>query len=141
MSVQEVARGFGVPAIGPLMKMLKAEEPLSPNQAVACLGRSVHVKSAARVVDTLMERGVLARGLSYGSAYSGIDTFAAAVEMATGGEWSYAFASESDLVPRAGLLAAWGCRGLAEERCYADAREGEALTAPAVDLRTCSSSP
>ena len=83
MSVQEVARGFGVPAIGPLMKMLAAEKPLTPNQAVACLGRSVHVKSAARIVDTLMEQGVLAGGLSYGSAYSGIDTFAAAVEMAT----------------------------------------------------------
>jgi hypothetical protein len=134
MSVQEVARGFGVPAVGPLMKMLKGEKPLSPNQAVACLGRSVHVKSAARIVDTLLERGVLARGLSYGSAFSGIDTFAAAVELATGGAWSYAFASESDKVPRAGLLAAWGCRGLAAERCYADATEGEALTAQAVDL-------
>jgi len=27
MSVQEVARGFGVPAVGPLMKMLKGEKP------------------------------------------------------------------------------------------------------------------
>eukprot|EP00966_Prymnesium_polylepis_P312533 7222170-Prymnesium_polylepis.1 len=56
------------------------------------------------------------------------------VEMATSGAWSYAFASESAPVPRAGLLAAWGCRGLAEERVYADAREGAALTAPTVDL-------
>ena len=133
MSVQEVARGFGIPAVGPLIKMLKSET-LSPNQAVACLGRSVHVKSAARIVDTLLARGVLSAGLRYGSAYSGIDTFAAAVELATGGEWSYAFASEPEGVPRSGLLAAWGCRGLEEARCYRDAREGEALTAPAVDL-------
>jgi hypothetical protein len=95
MSVQEVARGFGVPKIGPLMKMLAAVTLLSlsppTNQSVACLGRSVHVMSAARIVDTLLARDVLSRGLSYGSAYSGIDTFAAA---ATGGEWSYEFASE-----------------------------------------------
>ena len=134
MSVQEVARGFGVPKIGPLMKMLAAATPLSPNQSVACLGRSVHVMSAARIVDTLLARGVLSRGLSYGSAYSGIDTFAAAVELATGGAWSYAFASEWADVPRAGLLAAWGCRGLTDAACFRDARSGEALTAPAVDL-------
>ena len=56
------------------------------------------------------------------------------MELATGGDWSYAFASESEGVPRAGLLAAWGCRGLSDARCYWDAREGEALTAPTVDL-------
>ena len=94
MSVQEVARGFGVPAVGPLMRMLKAEEPLSPNQAVACLGRSVHVKTAARIVDTLMEQGVLASGLSYGSACSGIDTFAAAV-------WRWLRAARGAMLSRA----------------------------------------
>ena len=95
MSVQEVARGFGVPKIGPLIdedaRGGHDALSLSPNQSVACLGRSVHVMSAARIVDTLLARDVLSRGLSYGSAYSGIDTFAAA---ATGGEWSYEFASE-----------------------------------------------
>ena len=31
-------------------------------------------------------------------------------------------------------LAAWGCHGLKDEACFRDARSGEALTAPAVDL-------
>ena len=31
-------------------------------------------------------------------------------------------------------LAAWGCHGLKDEACFRDARSGEALTDPAVDL-------
>ena len=53
-----------------------------------------HVASAARIVATLLERGTLKAGLSYSSAYSGIDTFAAAVDAAVGGAWRYEFASE-----------------------------------------------
>eukprot|EP00966_Prymnesium_polylepis_P015859 366383-Prymnesium_polylepis.1 len=78
--------------------MLKTST-LTENQAVACLGRSVHVKSAVSCEaggHAASSRGVLSAGLSYGSAYSGIDTFAADVELATGGDWSYAFASESE---------------------------------------------
>ena len=78
MTVEEVARGFGIPAACPLMAMLAAATPLSCNVAVDCLGRSIHVVSATRIVKMLVGRGLLARGLRYGSAYSGIDTFAAA---------------------------------------------------------------
>ena len=73
MTVEEVARGFGIPAACPLMAMLAAATPLSCNVAVDCLGRSIHVVSATRIVKMLAGRGLLARGLRYGSAYSGID--------------------------------------------------------------------
>ena len=88
MTVQEVSRSFGVPAESPLAAMLNDKKgPLTVNQAVGCLGRSVHAGVARRLVATLMERGTLARGLTYGSAYSGVDTFAAAVEAEMEVDW------------------------------------------------------
>ena len=134
MTVEEVARGFGIPAESPLMEMLAREKPLTPNQAVACLGRSVHVCSATRIVETLVARGHIGPGLTYGSAYSGIDTFAAAVEKATGGDWSYTFASELEESTRNGLLAAWGVRGLTFMSCHYNALSEAARTSPQVDL-------
>ena len=81
MTVQEVCRSFGVPAESPLASVLEdAKGPLTANQAVGCLGRSVHVGVARRLVATLVARGTVAKGMTYGSAYSGVDTFAAAVE-------------------------------------------------------------
>ena len=135
MTVQEVGRSFGVPAESPLAAMLHDKKgPLTVNQAVGCLGRSVHAGVARRLVATLMERGTLARGLTYGSAYSGVDTFAAAVEAEMEGDWTYEFASEASRTVRKALLAAWGERGLTESNCYSDARGDDAATARYVDL-------
>ena len=134
MTVQESMRAFGVPARSPLWGALTTAGLLTAAQAVSCLGRSVHVGVARRLLASLMEDGTLKAGLSYGSAFSGVDTFAAAVEEETGGDWRYEFASESDAVPRKGLLRAWKRRGLREGSCFWDACGAEAAAAPAVDL-------
>ena len=109
---------------------------LTAPQAVSCLGRSVHVSVARQVVATLFQNGTLATGLSYGSAFSGVDTFAAAVEAETGGDFTYSFASEGDEIPRRGLLQAWRGHGLTNPSCYWDARSEAARNAPYVDLYT-----
>ena len=77
MSVNEYTRAFGVPEAGPLGRMLTTTNVLTPNQVGECLGRSVHAGVARLLVRELLKRGELARGLRYGSAFSGIDTFAA----------------------------------------------------------------
>ena len=124
LTVEEVARGFGVPTGSPLMHMLKTPKPrgaLTVNQAVSCLGRGIHVKVAGQIVANLADRGIISPGLLYASAYSGIDTFAAAVEARLGKEWTYEHASEKDDTTRKALLRTWKCRGLTEARCYRDA--------------------
>ena len=63
MSVEEVGRGFGLEKESALMRMLTAPEVLTVNQAVACLGRGVHVGVARQVVMTLRARGHLRVGL------------------------------------------------------------------------------
>ena len=88
--------------------VLTRTNTLTVNQAVSCLGRSVHVGVARALVRELLRRGVLAKGARYGSAYSGIDTFAAAVDVELEGSWTYAFASESSKAPRKALMRAWG---------------------------------
>ena len=140
MSANEVARAFGVPEDSRLMRALTTPGTITPTQAVRCLGRSVHVGVARAIVRTLMARGTLTRGLSYGSAYSGVDTFAAALEAELGGAWTYAFASEPDRVPRAALLAAWGEMGLRREACHDDAAGEAAIREKGVDLWVCTPS-
>ena len=115
-SVNEVARTFGVPEAGSLYRMLTKTEALTPNQAVECLGRSVHVGVARSILRELGSRGLLPQKPRYGSAYSGIDTFAAAMEAEFGDEWTYEFASESDRIPRKGRHPARGTRGIAARR-------------------------
>ena len=56
-------------------------------QAVECLGRAVHVGVARQLVLRLAAEGVLSTGLTYGSAFSGIDTFAAGVDQVFGEDW------------------------------------------------------
>ena len=72
--------------------------------------------------------------MRYGSSFSGIDTFAAAVEAETEGEFTYGHACEWDGTARKGLLAAWRRYGLTEATCYHDARGPEAADATPVDL-------
>ena len=134
LTVEEVGRAFGVPDGSPLLAMLKDATVMTPVQAVASLGNGLHVGVARAIVATLLRRGVLTRGLTYGSAYSGIDMFAAAVEEETGGDWEYVTASESCERTRNALLEAWGGRGLTRERCHMDATSADAAEAPPVDL-------
>ena len=56
MSVGEVARSFGVSEESDLYYMLEDKDSLTPNQAVACLGRSVHVGVATSVVGYVIDR-------------------------------------------------------------------------------------
>ena len=86
------------------------------------------------IIATLLAEGALRPGLRYGSAFSGVDTFAAALEIELPGAWTYVYASEKVEYVRRFLLAAWGCRGLTEAHCYRDATGSDALSAPAVTL-------
>lgn len=133
MTVEEVSRSMGVPPESPVMVPL-TDETFTAIQAVAALGEAVHVGVVRRLVRRLLEAGVLARGATYGSAYSGVDLVAAALEAELGADWSHVFAAEADERKRLALGRAWGGRGLRWE-AIAEAAEGpQATTAPAVDL-------
>ena len=140
-----MARAFMVPeksALTPVLlgqrtADLKGAKALTAAQAASCLGRSVHTGVARQIVKSLISRGLLPARPRYGSAYSGIDTFAAGVEAETGGEFDYKFASEICKSSRHALLAAWNGYGLTEECCYHDACGEEAANAPQVDLWVC----
>ena len=140
MTVEEVMRSFGVPSDGPLWYTLQLREGmLSPQQAVNCLGRSIHVGVGRRLVATLRDRGLLTAEvngpfLRYGSSFSGIDTFAAALDAELRDPWVYVFASESDRVSRRALVETWSHRGLCVTQCYTDVTSEEAVAAPAVDI-------
>ena len=132
-TVPEIARCFWVQQSSPLMTML-AGKALTPTQAASALGRSVHAGVAYRLVKTLMSRGILKKGLTYGSAFSGIDTFAEGVRVATAGQFKYEFGSEINATIRNALATAWGPRGLLRGACHVDAAGAGATTAPTVDL-------
>jgi hypothetical protein len=135
MTVEEVGRGFGLPMESPLMGALTATTGvMTAVQAVECLGRSVHVGVAQQLIAKLLANGTLAKGMLYGSAYSGVDTFAAAVEAEMSGDWEYAFASEQNGTVRRGLLRAWSGRGLTADHCHNDAMGEPALSSQHVDL-------
>ena len=143
LSVEEVARSMGVPVASPVMGPLLGGpladgiDRVEASEAVGALGRAVHVGVVRTIIRYLMRRGVISKGATYGSAYSGIDLAATAMEEEMSGEWSYEFASDRSDRMRAVLLAAWGRRGLASERCYSDAESGGALQAPTVDVFVC----
>jgi hypothetical protein len=134
MSVGEVARSSGLSRESPVSRMLLNTDLLTPNQAVASLGRAVHASVARQLVATLRDRGVIGRGLTYGSVFSGIDTFAAGLEDEIGPDWEYVFASECNETTRQALLGAWGPRGLADQRCHRDGRGEDATSEKQVDL-------
>ena len=135
LSVQEVLRSCGVQPRGGLWRQLTSSScTLSAPEAVSCLGRSVHTGVARQLILTLMEEGRLQEGATYGSAFSGIDTFAAGMEEVMGKNWEYTFASEKNEKIRDALLGAWGACGLTEEACFADSMGPDAKAAPTVDL-------
>ena len=122
-TVEEVARAFGIPPTSLLWGALSSGSALTPSQAVSCLGRAVQVDVARSIIALLMKRGDVRPGCLYASAYSGIDTIAAALDEELGPPlWCYEFASEQWPPARRALLEAWAPRGLTEERCFWDAR-------------------
>jgi hypothetical protein len=120
LSVLEVARTLEVVKGSPLYRGLTSES-LTTIQAVSALGRGIHVGVARGLLAQLREEGRVWPGMTYGSAWSGIDTFAAAVDEMFGDAWEYRFASESVKRLRGGLIDAWGTRGLTPGRCHSDA--------------------
>jgi hypothetical protein len=142
LTVEEVSRAFGVPAASPVMAPLlgrllpeeRKEDEMTAIQAVGALGEGVHVGLCKRLVAMLADRGVIGPGMRYGSAFSGIDLVAAAVEEVFGANWTHCFASELDKKKRAALRSAWSQRGLGPDWVFWDARQAAATGAPAVDL-------
>lgn len=134
LTVVEVARSCGISETSPLMAALNAPEVMSEVQAVSCLGRGVHVGVARLIVRMLIGRGLITPGATYGSAYSGVDGVAAALEAELGETWSYRFASDRLAHVRAALLHAWSGRGLTPSRCHGAAHHGAATAEEAVDL-------
>ena len=116
-----------------MLEELEDKDSLTPNQAVACLGRSVHVGVATSVVGYVIDR-LTSDVLTYASACSGIDTFACAVERATGGVFQYRFASEKDAKLRGALVDAWRSYGLTESKVYSDAASAAATGGDPVDI-------
>mmetsp|Transcript_18317 Transcript_18317/g.27531 ORF Transcript_18317/g.27531 Transcript_18317/m.27531 type:complete len:340 (-) Transcript_18317:118-1137(-) len=133
-TVEEVARSFGIAARSRLLSALVNPDAMTAVQAVECLGRGAHVGVVRRIIRSLVARGLLAKGASYGSAFSGLDCVAAAMDDELDGDWSYRFASERLPYARRGLLHAWGERGLKAERCYVEATSGPAVAEEKVDL-------
>ena len=127
MSVAEVSRAMGLTVQDALTGVL-ASLP-SPTFAVRLLGAAVHVAVADRVVRGLAERGLLSQHVTYASAFSGIDTFAAAVARARPGAWRYAHASERDRPTRAVLQRAYSPGAV-----FVDAMDPAAASAEPVDL-------
>ena len=83
MTVEETMRAFGIPERSLLWRTL-GSPLLGAATAVSCLGRSIHTGVARQVLLQLLGEGTLHEGLTYGSAFSGVDTFAAAVEAELG---------------------------------------------------------
>ena len=133
LSVGEVARSFGIPRASCVYRMLMSNAYLTPIQAVSCLGAAVQVDVARVIVRHLRDRGLLAPGVRYGSACSGVDTFACALE-AELRDFAYVFASESDATTRGALLGAWHAFGLTLDRVYHDAAAEPATQAPPVGM-------
>ena len=133
LTVGEVARSFGVPRASRVYRMLMSNAYLTPIQAVSRLGAAVQVDVARVIVRHLRDRGLLAPGVRYGSACSGVDTFACALE-AELRDFAYVFASESDATTRGALLGAWHAFGLTPGRVYHDATAKPATHAPSVGI-------
>jgi len=149
----EIALSCGVPPQSGLWRALMPASALTPQQQIAALGRSVHVIAAAAALGPLLTHvaGAGVRAMRYGSAFSGVDTVAAAIECLpgirvgddaaqsamAGMSWEYVFAAESGAAQsalREALVEAWGCNGLVSERVYHDARRLVEDGAPPVDL-------
>ena len=135
MSVADAAAAGGIPRGSPLATALNDVTAISPCQAVEALGEAVHGVVGAALVRRLQDTGAIpATGVTYASAFSGIDVIAGAVHEATGGDWSHRMASEPVKCRRRVMATAWGPYGLSTERTHQDARSDAACLAESVDL-------
>ena len=135
MTVEETMRAFGIPAGSRAWKELRSSQCLlGAAAAVSCLGRGIHTGVARQLVKKLVADGTVAPGCTYGSAFSGLDTFASAVEAELGRDWTYEFASEHVAATRGCLARIWKPCGLKAARCFEDACGQDAIEAPSVDL-------
>ena len=131
-TVNEVARSFGVPATCPVMAVLRRDGGPRPHiksaqRAVNALGRAVHVDVVRALLRPLMKEGHIRKGMSYGSACSGLDLIAAALWAELEGDFRYVFGSERDEELRKCLVESWSCRSGPRVRCHERA-DGEAAT-------------
>ena len=128
MSVPEACRCMGIRDTSPLARTLALEK--HPSNAIQWLGRAVHASVALLILELLEAEGLLPIRLRYGSACSGIDTMAEAVDvMRPGGLWGYVHAAELRPELRNVLQKAWA---MPQSRLLSDA--SLTATAPEVDL-------
>ena len=105
---------------------------LSTVEALCVLGSAVHRVSGRCALRRLLSRrsaSRLGRPVTYASAFSGVDTVAAALDDILGAEgWRHEFLAEINPKVRAAATAAWTTRGLDPGRAHHDARDlgGEA---------------
>ena len=131
MAPIEVTRAFGVRDESPLTSALLAINPIT---AVETAGRGIHAGVAARILRLLDTEGHLPGAVRYGSACSGVDFFAEALEIVRPGNWQYCHAAESDEQVSRTLLEAWRPRGLRPCNIWRDAASEAAANAPELDL-------
>lgn len=132
MSPSEMLRAFGIRIDGPLGRtLLDRSLPVSAIQASCLLGESVQATVARALLESHL--GPAPSGLTYGSAFSGVDTIAEAVDVWSRGTMQYVHAAEKEELPRRVLARAWRERGLAASAISHDARVVD-HTAPSVDI-------
>ena len=137
LSVEEASRACGVPDCSPLHQALNS---LTPIQAVNALGDGLHITVARYIVEDALHglpQPSAANPVTYGSAFSGIDGFAAALHAASAGSMRHAFAAEQHPRTRSALLTAWEPLGLTEASAHTDARRLGSADLPRVDLFSC----
>ena len=151
LSLEEALRASGASAVAratrgapiPESPLRLGLDTLSDVEALCALGRAVHFESARLVLRRLLERRSPHRRdevLTYASAFTGIDTVAAALDgVFNGVGWRYEFLAESDEKMRAAATAAWTTRGLDALRAHKDARclESEAWVEMFCDTSEC----
>ena len=132
-SPTEVLRLFGAPEQSSLMLAVRdGPIPISAGSVVACLGRSVHVEAALRIIRMAMDRVQLPEDPRYAASCAGIDLFAVAFEMYMkeqevlgqgAGKWTYVHASEWRKSVAATLVKVYAHRGLTTQALIKDARK------------------
>ena len=134
VSPTEAARLFGVPSSSRLYRAIAGELdygphsrsiPIAASGLLSAFGRSIHYGCASRALDIAIDLAgdVSHNGIvRYGSACSGLDMFATAVESRFGDQFRYCHASEWRSSIRKALLFTYEDRGLVPSRVHKDAR-------------------
>ena len=121
---------FEVPAASPLGRSVATRPNAEAKHIASAIGRAIHAGDAARVLARLRSRASFPPVVRYATACSGIDTFAAAMDVAFGTTgWRYVAASESDAASAKLLAMTYSDRGLTPGAITRDARDAEAAAA------------